>query len=240
VAEVQREVPEIDLGQNKGQLTFPTPRSILWRIALPDVTLGQRKPAAEESLKKVLLAYLNSAGGQALESVPANERAGLLEALKNSASVQIDDKPASPSSVPGPVVTPTKGLPSAQASSQSGAMGSNPVGAKSAWTQRDFESEMNRGLESYWAGDTASALERFRTITTRQPDQSPAWYFQALCQQAMGDQGGAEWSLRQAARNEALTNSTREVSQALVRVQGPTRNWIEATRRVLLAENTRS
>jgi hypothetical protein len=238
VGEVQREVPEIDLRTNKGQLEFPTPRSVRWRLPLPEVTLGARKPEAEQSLKKLLETYLRVAGGQALEpGVPRNEQEALLRDLRSNPTVQIDDKPPAPQQPQQG--TPSGQVASPQASGQSWVMSYGPAGGMPAWTQSDIDQEMGRGLESYWSGDTTSALQHFRTVTMVQPDKSAAWYYEALCELAMGDQIGADRSLRQAAQHEARTNATQEVSQALVRVQGPARNWLEAARRVALAENTR-
>ncbi len=85
--------------------------------------------------------------------------------------------------------------------------------------------------ELFWSGQFGSAQSKFRALTASDPDDSTALYFQALAELATSNQIAAQTTLQRAAATEARTNASRQVSTALVRIQGPARDWIEAARR---------
>jgi hypothetical protein len=225
--------PEISVAQ--GVLEFPESWTPVWVFRVPNVSLGARKAPAREALASMLKAYLMAGGGQALESIaPEAEQKRRLQELIAKARVRIEDQRED-----GGERRPT--LASAQyvvSWPQCGVVGTggwvvtSPILPElGPITPQTAELHFNRGYELYWSGDRLGARREFRAVTGTQPDNALAWYYQALAERDVGDWTAADGSLRSASASEARMGTSREVSLALVRVQGPVRLWIEESRR---------
>lgn len=249
---------EIDV--RSGRLEFPAPMTPRWVLKIPQVRLGDRKEPALNALRELLRTYLTADGRQALESVPENLREETLKELIANADVQIDDGNASPKVNPPPLpivqATEFPPLASEQSLSHGGSYPAFPSGQvlgnsiqeagpvaeyvptsyrissplTAAPLPGAIESHVNP-YELYWSGNVYGAASQFRVVTASNPEDATAWYFQALAELAVGDPITAQSTLRKAAATEARMKSSRQVSFALTRIQGPVRDWVEAARR---------
>lgn len=233
VKPVRESIPsQIDVWTGKPE--FPASTTRRWVFKVPEVSLGDRTGPAQKAPTELLRAYVTADGKQALESVPEASREETRRVLIANADAQIDDKPvpSKPTQPPTPIVSPTKWLP--LASEQCLVPGRYYLCSPLASTAlaEAIENDISP-YELYWSGYFDRAVSRFRVITAAHPDDAVAWYFQAIAELATGDSVTAQSTLQKAAATEARMKSTRDVSFALVRVQGPVRVWVEAARRAV-------
>ena len=94
------------------------------------------------------------------------------------------------------------------------------------------------GYDLYWTGHPAEALAAFQAAVDLSRDDARFWYFKGLAESALGDTQSAEASIWQAARFQKQNlPDARSIGMALVRVQGPTRQYInEMIERVEVVE----
>jgi hypothetical protein len=98
-----------------------------------------------------------------------------------------------------------------------------PVKAASA------ESLYTSGLTAYWEGDAARASEFLAAAVRSEPSDARIWYFKALAERAAGHLAMAEASARRGAALEVLHSpDSSQMSVALERVQGPSRDFLRS------------
>jgi hypothetical protein len=102
-----------------------------------------------------------------------------------------------------------------------------PAARAGVQTKRDVDSMFDRGYLLYWDGHYSEALAWLRGATAQPEADARAWYYRGLAELNLGDQASASASFDRAARLQAAgMPSSREVSLALVRLQGPLRQQL--------------
>ena len=243
----------------KGVLTIDPSWHVQWTFQSSGPGLGgMRGEDVKKPLDDIINSFLNRGGAkQSIDSIPeeGGRRARVLAALQQSpqASVTIEgglipplQPPAQSGVIPTTQAPHMPVFPSAQQQWPSSQVSWNSAafapflaatpGLRHLSTREQGDAVYNQGYQAYWSGDAIGATAAFRALTTMQPDRAEAWYYRALCESSQGDSTTAAASLARAVAVETQTQSARQVDVSLIRVQGPARMWIEATRRGQLAD----
>jgi hypothetical protein len=95
-------------------------------------------------------------------------------------------------------------------------------------TTHDVLGAFAEGYDLYWSGRYSEARSRLQAATAGKSADARALYYLGLTEMALGDWSSAAVSIDRAAQIHALANShAREISLALTRVQGSTRQVLD-------------
>lgn len=91
--------------------------------------------------------------------------------------------------------------------------------------------ELHQAISAYQAGRHQDAKDTFDGLAKELPNDPRLFYFRGLAQHALGDAEAAKSDFARGVRLEAASSNRVNVDQALVKVQGPARDALEAQRR---------
>lgn len=158
------------------------------------------------------------------------------------------ETPPAPASEPAPSPDETEGVPPVppvearhtgsgqfSVSSEESPAGAAPIDL-TGLTARDAGRFYTTGYNLFWEGEYAEAQRHFDAAASLRTTDARILYYRGLTEAALGRALSAERSLRQAAEMERLTGQSRDVAQALERLQGRRRIWLEAVRAAAAAQ----
>lgn len=114
----------------------------------------------------------------------------------------------------------------------------NPVpaiGSRLGWAEAALE-HYKLGYTAYFMSDYEKCLVHFSNSVAMDPQKPHYWYFRALAHRGLGnDQQAQHDALLGASFEQQLPADAVSMNQRLIRVQGPTRTWLEKFRNGLMA-----
>lgn len=93
----------------------------------------------------------------------------------------------------------------------------------------------SRGYHYYWQGDHEAALAHLEVAVVLNDQDARYWLYKALAERALGDERAPDSVRRAAELQQQSLPGSQHARSALERVQGPEREWLDATLRARAA-----